>query len=188
MISLFLSQLLPFLCLIIVTCAQRNPIGHVPHLSRSPPPDLCVNRTIAVEGGWCLIPHPSGEMVAPGRPLANRHYVADGGLAKVLAQIIPDGSSVIDIGAGIGQYQVWFMNNNKNFSRYLAYDGAPNVEAFTWGCVRYLNVAHLVHWYPHEISDWVISLEVGEHIPKQFESTFIHNLHHVNRKGMILSW
>ena len=35
---------------------------------------------------------------------------------------------------------------------------------------------------------WVMSLEVGEHIPPQYEDTFIQNLHNNNLKGIILSW
>ena len=36
--------------------------------------------------------------------------------------------------------------------------------------------------------DWVMSLEVGEHLPQQFERTFIDNLQRHNTKGIILSW
>ena len=33
-----------------------------------------------------------------------------------------------------------------------------------------------------------MSLEVGEHIPKEYEDIFINNLHNNNNKGIILSW
>lgn len=36
--------------------------------------------------------------------------------------------------------------------------------------------------------DWVLSLEVGEHLPAKFEATFLKNLHTHNRKGVVLSW
>ncbi|RYY77650.1 hypothetical protein EON63_18335 [archaeon] len=152
---------------------------------RIPPEGACADTTkkILSDGRWCLEIHPNN-FIAPGRPLARHHIVADNGIAKTIAEIVPSNQSIIDIGAGIGQYQVWFMNNHKTFKRYLAYDGAPNVEEFTWGTVRYLNIAQQVQWYPHEISDWVLSLEVGEHLDKQYESVFIQNLHRVNTKGM----
>ena len=35
---------------------------------------------------------------------------------------------------------------------------------------------------------WVMSLEVGEHLPKKFEDIFINNLHNNNEKGIVLSW
>jgi hypothetical protein len=80
------------------------------------------------------------------------------------------------------------MNNRANISRYLGFDGAANVEAMSYGAVRFLNAAKKVCWLPHEISDWVMSLEVGEHIDAKYESTFVDNLHRANRKGIILSW
>ena len=40
-------------------------------------------------------------------------------------------------------------------------------------------------WAPLE---WVLSLEVGEHIPPRYEQAFLHNLHKLNTKGVILSW
>ena len=36
--------------------------------------------------------------------------------------------------------------------------------------------------------DWVLSLEVGEHIPKEYEAEFIANLDRHAREGVILSW
>jgi tryptophanyl-tRNA synthetase len=36
--------------------------------------------------------------------------------------------------------------------------------------------------------DWVMSLEVGEHLPQKFEDIFINNLHNNNKYGIILSW
>ena len=63
--------------------------------------------------------------------------------------------------------QVWFANHGAKFKRYMGFDGAANVESFTLGSIRYLNLAEPVEWMPHEVSDWVMSLEVGEHIPKE---------------------
>jgi len=43
---------------------------------------------------------------------------------------------------------------------------------------------------PHQFKkvDWVISFEVGEHLPKEYESTFIDNLCTHANKGIIMSW
>lgn len=38
------------------------------------------------------------------------------------------------------------------------------------------------------VRDYVVSLEVGEHIPQEYESTFIQNLINAKEKGIILSW
>jgi hypothetical protein len=36
--------------------------------------------------------------------------------------------------------------------------------------------------------DWGLSFEVGEHLPKEFESIFIDNLCNHARRGIIMSW
>lgn len=38
------------------------------------------------------------------------------------------------------------------------------------------------------VTDWVMCLEVGEHIPSQMEGMVIRNLHTHNCKGIVLSW
>ena len=37
-------------------------------------------------------------------------------------------------------------------------------------------------------ADWVVSLEVGEHVPRKFELMLVRNLHVHNRCGVLLSW
>ena len=37
-------------------------------------------------------------------------------------------------------------------------------------------------------ADWVMSFEVGEHLPSQFESTYLQNLHAHACRGILLSW
>jgi hypothetical protein len=50
-------------------------------------------------------------------------------------------------------------------------------------------VADLTELLPTErIYDWVICLEVGEHIPMEHECTLFQNIHNLNSKGVILSW
>ena len=49
---------------------------------------------------------------------------------------------------------------------YAAYDGAGNVEEYTNGFVRYVDLTLPLHL---GVSEWVLSLEVGEHVPSEFE-------------------
>ncbi|KAK7004434.1 hypothetical protein BgiMline_005954, partial [Biomphalaria glabrata] len=42
--------------------------------------------------------------------------------------------------------------------------------------------------YDVPIFDWVLSIEVGEHIPPQYEDTYLDNLARHAREGLILSW
>ena len=37
-------------------------------------------------------------------------------------------------------------------------------------------------------ADWLMSLEVAEHIPNEHEGAVIRNLHAHNKRGLILSW
>jgi len=39
-----------------------------------------------------------------------------------------------------------------------------------------------------EPKDWVVSIEVGEHIDQAFEDTFFDNLVKLSEKGVVLSW
>ena len=36
--------------------------------------------------------------------------------------------------------------------------------------------------------DWVLALEVGEHIPKQYETRFLQNMDALNTQGVVMSW
>lgn len=36
--------------------------------------------------------------------------------------------------------------------------------------------------------EWVLCLELGEHIPAKYESVLLHNCHSNNSKGVVISW
>jgi hypothetical protein len=93
-------------------------------------------------------------------------------------------TSISDFGAGIGQYKRAIMERLP-FVQYNAYDGAGNVVEFTRGYLSYFDLA-LPLALPK--TDWVISFEVGEHIPNSYEGMVIRNLHYHNCKGLVLSW
>ena len=61
------------------------------------------------------------------------------------------------------------------------FDGNPYTETLTNGLAKVIDLTK-----PHKFNkpyDWVISLEVAEHIPKKFESIYVNNLHNNNNKG-----
>jgi hypothetical protein len=62
----------------------------------------------------------------------------------------------------------------------VGFDGAGNVEEVTGGFVRFADLS-LPLQMPR--ADWVVALEVGEHIPSAFEPTFVRNLHAHNCRG-----
>ena len=69
---------------------------------------------------------------------------------------------------------------------YDAYDGAPFAEDTTNGRVRFLDLS--VPIYHLKEYDWVVSVEVAEHIPAEFETIYVENLVRHAKEGIILSW
>lgn len=92
-------------------------------------------------------------------------------------------TSIVDLGCGMGNYVKHFREEGL---RADGFDGNPYTPTLTGGMcgVRDLSVPLVLD----TSYDWVMSLEVGEHLPAQFESTFIDNIHRNNSKGVILSW
>ncbi len=93
-------------------------------------------------------------------------------------------TSVSDFGTGVGQYGYYLKTNIPDLI-YYGYDGASNVKSFTHGFVRYADFTHSLDF---PIIKWVLSLDVGEHIPSKYEGMFIQNLHCHNCNSIILSW
>jgi|WetSurMetagenome_2_1015567.scaffolds.fasta_scaffold68268_2 cyclopropane fatty-acyl-phospholipid synthase-like methyltransferase len=110
------------------------------------------------------------------------HYV-DYGLAQGIADFLQlkQARSVLDLGCGNGGYTRYLQS--RGFT-CLGVDGNPNTKEFG----RDLAIADLsqLHWFGK--FDWVVSLEVGEHIPKVYQDTFIENIDIHNTNGVILSW
>lgn len=69
---------------------------------------------------------------------------------------------------------------------YDAFDGAPFVEEKTNKSVSFIDLT--VPIYHLSKYDWVVSIEVAEHIPPQFESIYLDNLVRHANEGVILSW
>ena len=70
--------------------------------------------------------------------------------------------------------------------RYDAYDGAPFTEESTNGVVRYLDLTIPQFWLPRY--DWVLCLEVLEHIPGAYESIVLDNVVRPAAEGVVISW
>ena len=137
-------------------------------------------RLVSKDGSWNI------HGLWPGVP----HILPDGGLARHLQCLIGNGT-VVDIGAGAGQYGAWFGNCSRPRPRWTGYDGAGNVEAISatgppGAFTRRLNLCDNNSIVG--VHDWAMSLEVGEHLPSNCIPNFISLLHQSNRKGIILSW
>lgn len=107
----------------------------------------------------------------------------DASLAKAISTVLKNEgvSTVMDIGCGGGQY-VDYLRGNDFAARGV--DGNPNTEKFCKWCIcRDVSVPTALGY-----NDCVISLEVGEHIPQQFEDNFLDNVCKSSYDLAILSW
>lgn len=149
--------------------------------------EACRRNSVLKSGGWCLqkpVPVPKN---SPGvtQFLPPYHNVADQGVVSFLVRdLLANGESINDFGAGVGQLMT---EVNVHLPRlvYGAFDGAGNVEEITNAKVRFADLSMPLS-LPRR--DYVISLEVGEHIDSKSEHMFIRNLHVHNCKGIVLSW
>ncbi|MES2731707.1 MAG: methyltransferase domain-containing protein [Bacteroidota bacterium] len=90
--------------------------------------------------------------------------------------------TVVDLGCGLGIYcQVFKLAGLSP----TGYDGNPHTHGLTDGRCNVLDLSADI-----EIGtfDWVISLEVGEHVPQEYEETFLNNIAKSAKQGIILSW
>lgn len=119
-----------------------------------------------------------------GLEAINEHRI-DYILADALADffIAEQAGSVVDFGCGTGDYVKVLRHCEIDCE---GYDGNPETPALSDGVAQVADLSQ-----PLDLGkqfDWVMSLEVGEHLPKQFETTYIENLDRHNTKGIVLSW
>ena len=91
--------------------------------------------------------------------------------------------TIADFGCGMGHYVKHLRENEINA---FGFDGNPNTPELTNGLGKVLDLS--VEKQFEESFEWIISLEVGEHLPKEYEDIFVDNLHNNNTKGLIVSW
>ena len=89
----------------------------------------------------------------------------------------------MEFGGGVGLYAEFLRKEGMSCA---CYDGIPDIERITNGKVLHLDLSRRAEL--DRKADWVLALEVGEHIPRQFESTFIENVDRYNTHGCVLSW
>lgn len=152
----------------------------------------------------------------PSPKMGVTHYEADGRVVGALAELANTyrhGIFLNDFGAGVGQYGHALLAMRPN-TKYLGYDGGEQLrydalaalpQRANIACVRRSTRARaagnvgkwtngFVHWFDLTVplalprAEWVLSVEVGEHIPSKFEGTYLRNLHAHNCAGVILSW
>lgn len=112
-------------------------------------------------------------------------HAIDGFLGEAIADFFVEekACSVVDFGCGIGAY-VKQIQKRGIFAK--GYDGNPYTPELTGGLCEVLDLSEPVQL--QGTFDWVMSLEVGEHLPQQYEKIFIENLMRHAKEGIVLSW
>ncbi|MEN9344204.1 MAG: Aureococcus anophagefferens virus [Chlamydiota bacterium] len=117
--------------------------------------------------------------------IGDSEHVTDWKLADAIVDFLrkEKAETLVDFGCGDGDYVNHFI---KNGIYAVGYDGNPVTEDASGGTCFVLDLSSPVDVQKHY--DWVMSLEVGEHLPKQYETIFIENLVRHVKNGLILSW
>ncbi|KAJ3342670.1 hypothetical protein HDU93_001650 [Gonapodya sp. JEL0774] len=148
---------------------------------------LCKQKdSVGPTGGWCLEPADNPDWFK-----AKFHMLPDPTLSAGILKYLGDKPTVlVDIGAGIGQYGMWFRDkaNNAGNIEWHGFDGAENVHEFTDGLVTWTDATDPLFDMIPIRGDWVMSLEVGEHIPPEKTDNFLDTLVRHSRTGVIVSW
>jgi cyclopropane fatty-acyl-phospholipid synthase-like methyltransferase len=113
------------------------------------------------------------------------NHLFDNSLANELLSLFKNLKikNILDLGCGTGDYTKFFISNGIVCD---GYDGNPNTPEVSDGVCGVINLAH-----PIDLGnkfDCVLSLEVGEHLPKEYEDIFIQNLDKHSTGLIIISW
>jgi 2-polyprenyl-3-methyl-5-hydroxy-6-metoxy-1,4-benzoquinol methylase len=137
-----------------------------------------INGYIDDSGSWLGYISKSSDIAGSPTP-----HKIDYGLMSSLPSIFEGGSSVVDFGCGNADY---VKNLIKNNFRCEAYDGNPNTPEMTDGIGKVLDLSK--EFDLGKTFDYVMSLEVAEHIPKECEEVYVDNLIRHTGFYLITSW
>ncbi|XP_071180722.1 uncharacterized protein [Mytilus edulis] len=126
------------------------------------------------QGGWCK--QASTE--------TGGEHMTDMTLVKALAYFLKN-KSIGSFGDGPGAYKREILKLGLVQS-YTSFDGAPYCEETSEGRVVFMDLT--IPQYGIQQFDWILSLEVAEHIPKAYENIYLDNLFRHAKEGIILSW
>jgi 2-polyprenyl-3-methyl-5-hydroxy-6-metoxy-1,4-benzoquinol methylase len=131
------------------------------------------NKLISENGYWLMDPTNTSEHVYD-------EYLSDE-LVNYAKRINP--KLIYDFGCGNGKYVNNFINKGLNI---IGFDGNPNTKNILQCKVQDLTDKD----FKLEPVDFLISLEVCEHVPQMLENILIDNINkHINKNGiLVLSW
>ena len=111
-------------------------------------------------------------------------YHLDMPFALGVSALVGPGNTLLDFGAGKGH---WSRFMGALGVKVTAIDGASNISHITQ---RFVQQRELTRRFakPCRTFDWVMSMEVAEHIPDAYEDTYLANLNCSLRAGLVFSW
>lgn len=114
----------------------------------------------------------------------NSPHSFDGALCRQMINMMQCAGvkSVADLGCGSGEYVGALIGNG---FEAVGYDGNPNTNKFHPSC-HVMDISKFSVNIP--VVDCVVSLEVGEHIPREFEEDFLNNVSAHASRMVIMSW
>lgn len=106
-------------------------------------------------------------------------------LCKEISKIFKEQGieSVVDFGCGPGKYVLSFIESGLDC---VGFDGNPNTPKYTKGVCKVQDLSE--DFDLGKTFECALSLEVGEHIPKQYETIFINNITKHAKSLLICSW
>jgi len=115
----------------------------------------------------------------------NHQHYFDESLAQELSTFLTteETQRLVDFGCGRGDYVKFLQGEG-----FLCdgYDGNPYTPSISNGLCKVLDLSQ--DFTLPKTYEWIISLEVAEHLPPQYEEAFVENLCNHSEKGIIISW
>jgi len=133
---------------------------------------------IDIKGMWRGYMGLSGYISSGGQP-----HKIDTGILNNIATMFEQNSTVVDFGCGNADYIKHLITLG---FKCEAYDGNPNTPQMTDGIAKVQDLT--VDFDLGKQFDYVINLEVAEHIPKKYEKIYINNVVKHTGKYLIMSW
>jgi hypothetical protein len=106
-------------------------------------------------------------------------------LVRAMDDLIPSHATVNELGAGTGRY-VQAIRDTGRLCK--GWDGTKGIEVLTDGLVQHADFTRGPDRAKITRAEWTICLEVGEHIPRQYEDALFRLISDTTSDGVILSW
>eukprot|EP00445_Apocalathium_hangoei_P088228 CAMPEP_0204210928 /NCGR_PEP_ID=MMETSP0361-20130328/74274_1 /ASSEMBLY_ACC=CAM_ASM_000343 /TAXON_ID=268821 /ORGANISM="Scrippsiella Hangoei, Strain SHTV-5" /LENGTH=568 /DNA_ID=CAMNT_0051175129 /DNA_START=59 /DNA_END=1762 /DNA_ORIENTATION=- len=153
----------------------------------SPPRQQRERELVGDPGDMWTAVSSAGEMPSTDltyRAIFDSQLVDEGLLPALASTVFSVGDAIGDFGASLGGYSKFF--NLTGLLQAFAFDGAEGVVAASGGAVQRLALDKPFSLW--RTFDWVLCLEVLEHIPAKFERAALENLRRHAAKGAVISW